>query len=366
MRPGDRDRCAGPRFAADALTRAQVRNGARRRYLQYTSGSTRQPGCVVVTHQNVIANIRAEYRRTTSNESGECRHGLSRWSLGCPSTTTWDCYSEFTGAAGRCLDVRSVLMSPMAFSAEAGPVDATAGRPTAHSFSAAPNFAFELAARRTSDDDMAGLDLGDVHTVSAVVNGYTPRRSGVSPNGSRRFNLPDTALRPSYGLAEATLYVMSSPAGAAHRRPCGSTTRSCRPATRSGATREAGAELVSVGPPRASTVRIVDPETRMENPAGKVGRDLGARRQRRKRLLAKPAADGADLRRRARRSVARHAAGTVASDRGSGRHLDGELFIVGRIKDLLIVDGRNHYPDDIEATIQEITGGRVAAISDSR
>ena len=42
---------------------------------------------------------------------------------------------------------------------------------------------------------------------------------------------------------------------------------------------------------------------------------------------------------------------------------DGELFIIGRIKDLLIVDGRNHYPDDIEATIQEITGGRVAAIS---
>ncbi len=42
---------------------------------------------------------------------------------------------------------------------------------------------------------------------------------------------------------------------------------------------------------------------------------------------------------------------------------DGELYIVGRIKDLLIVDGRNHYPDDIEATVSEITGGRVAAIS---
>jgi long chain fatty acid CoA FadD26 len=42
---------------------------------------------------------------------------------------------------------------------------------------------------------------------------------------------------------------------------------------------------------------------------------------------------------------------------------DGELFIIGRIKDLLIVDGRNHYPDDIEATTQEISGGRVAAIS---
>jgi fatty acid CoA ligase FadD21 len=46
-----------------------------------------------------------------------------------------------------------------------------------------------------------------------------------------------------------------------------------------------------------------------------------------------------------------------------GFSCDGELFIMGRIKDLLIVYGRNHYPDDIEATIQEITGGRVAAIS---
>ena len=42
---------------------------------------------------------------------------------------------------------------------------------------------------------------------------------------------------------------------------------------------------------------------------------------------------------------------------------DGELFIIGRIKDLLIVDGSNHYPDDIEATIQEISKGRSAAIS---
>ena len=42
---------------------------------------------------------------------------------------------------------------------------------------------------------------------------------------------------------------------------------------------------------------------------------------------------------------------------------DGDLFIVGRIKDVLIIRGRNHYPEDIEATVQAITGGRVAAIS---
>ena len=42
---------------------------------------------------------------------------------------------------------------------------------------------------------------------------------------------------------------------------------------------------------------------------------------------------------------------------------DGELYIIGRIKDLLIVDGRNHYPDDIEATVAKLTGGRVVAIA---
>jgi len=47
----------------------------------------------------------------------------------------------------------------------------------------------------------------------------------------------------------------------------------------------------------------------------------------------------------------------VAADRRPRCHSEGELFVVGRIKDLLIVDGRNHYPDDIETTIQEITGG---------
>jgi acyl-CoA synthetase (AMP-forming)/AMP-acid ligase II len=50
----------------------------------------------------------------------------------------------------------------------------------------------------------------------------------------------------------------------------------------------------------------------------------------------------------------------------SGFYSDGEFFIIGRLKDLLIVYGRNHSPDDIEATIQEISGGRCAAIAVSQ
>ena len=69
------------------------------------------------------------------------------------------------------------------------------------------------------------------------------------------------------------------------------------------------------------------------------------------------------LRRHARRPVARYAGGAVAANGRSGFVSEGELFIVGRIKDLLIIRGRNHHPEDIEATVQEITRGRVAAIS---
>ena len=231
-----------------------------------------------------------------------------------------------------------------------------------YSWSAAPNFAFELAVRRTSDDDMAGLDLGGVLGIisgserihAATIRRFTERFA--------RFNLPDTTVRPSYGLAEATLYVTSAPAGhspatvrfdyeklsAGHAKRCGTAM-----GARAGQLRRT---TIVDGAHRRSRDR--DRESRREG-----GRDLGARRQRREWLLAQSTADRANLRRRAGGSVAGHAAGAVAAHRGLGVMSEGELFIIGRIKDLLIVDGRNHYPDDIEATVQEITGGRVAAIS---
>ncbi len=124
-----------------------------------------------------------------------------------------------------------------------------------------------------------------------------------------------------------------------------------------------GTELVSYGPLRACTVRIVNPDTAMENPAGAIGEiwvhgenvALGYWRnpQQTERTF------GAELLSPAPGTP--HGPWLRTGDLGVIS--DGELFIMGRIKDLLIVDGRNHYPDDIEATIQEITGGRVAAIS---
>ena len=326
--------------------------------LQYTSGSTRQPAGVVISHKNVITNLDqviADYFEDTGKVPP-------------PDMTlvSWLPFYHDMGlllgiTAPTVLGLSAVLTSPMAFLQRPARWMQTLASNT-RSFSAAPNFAFELAVRRTSDADMAGLDLGNVHTIlsgserihAATLRRFTDRFS--------RFNLPAGALAPSYGLAEATVYVGSAAPGhrpttvrfdieklsVGHAKPCES---------------EAGSELVSVGPPRACTVRIVDPDACTEKPAGKVGEiwvhgehvasGYWQKRQLSERTFGGQLVDPSP--------GTPHGPWLRTGDLGV--IYDGELFIIGRIKDLLIVDGRNHYPDDIEATIQEISGGRVAAIS---
>ena len=76
-----------------------------------------------------------------------------------------------------------------------------------HVFSAAPNFAFDLAARKTTDEDMAGLDLGDVLIIQNGAERVQPKTLRRFTERFAKFNLGDTVIRPSYGLAEATVYV---------------------------------------------------------------------------------------------------------------------------------------------------------------
>jgi long chain fatty acid CoA FadD26 len=333
----------------------RLSNGAA--YLQYTSGSTRTPAGVIVSHKNVIANVT------------QCSHAY--WDDRPKPNMTLVSWLPLFHDMGLILGIgaplvlgrSAVLTSPMSFLRRPAcwmQLLAT----TESAFSAAPNFAFELAVRRTSDDDMAGLDLGDV---VGIVSGSERIHVATLERFTERFapyNLSPAAVRPSYGLAEATLYVASPEAGtvpktvrfdyehltAGQARPCG-------------IERSVGTELISYGSPDPSAVRIVDPETMVENPPGEVGEiwvhgDHVAMGYWRKpeqtaRLfnvkLVGPAPGTPE--------------GPWLRTGDLGVMSDGELFIMGRIKDLLIVDGRNHYPDDIEATIQEITGGRVAAIA---
>jgi long chain fatty acid CoA FadD26 len=326
--------------------------------LQYTSGSTRSPAAVVVTHKNIFANLDqviADYFQD-DDPAPPLDLTLVSW------LPVYHDMGLLLGVSGAVtMGLHSVLMSPMAFlqrPARWMQQLAKNSRP----FTAVPNFAFELAARRTTDADMEGLDLSDVHTVlsgSERVHAATIRRF---LDRFAQFNFPATALKPSYGLAEAMVYVASSGPGrpptvvnfdyeklsAGHAEACDN---------------ESGVELVSVGTPRASTIRIVDPDTRVENPACMVGEVW---------LHGDNIANG--YWRKPQQSQRTFGGQLVDPSTGTplgpwlrtgdlGVIYDSELFIIGRIKDLLIVDGRNHYPDDIEATTQEISGGRVAAIS---
>jgi fatty acid CoA ligase FadD28 len=176
-----------------------------------------------------------------------------------------------------------------------------------------------------------------------------------------RFGLRDNVIRPSYGLAEATVYVATrTPAQPpeivhfdAEKLPTGQAVRS----------RSGGTALVSYGIPRSPMVRIVNPDASTECPEGTTGEVWVHGDNVASGFWAKP------------QESERTFAGVLAAPSSGtperpwlrtgdlGFLCEGELFIVGRIKDLLILYGRNHAPDDIEATIQEITKSRVAAIS---
>ena len=271
----------------------------------------------------------------------------------------------YLGVCGPILQgTRAVVTSPMAFlQRPARWMQLLASN--SHAYSGAPNFAFELAVRKTSDDDMAGLDLSDVLVIitgSERVHPATLRRFS---QRFAKFNLREAAVRPSYGLAEATVYVATR---AAAQPPAIVRFDSEKLAAGKAERCESGGgtPLISYGMPRSPMIRVVDPETRIECPAGTAGEiwvhgDNVAMGYWRKPHETESTFGG----RLCRRRRPAHPRGPWLRTGDLGFFFDDELFIIGRIKDLLIVYGRNHSPDDIEATIQEITGGPVRGDSGS-
>ncbi|HUO36562.1 MAG TPA: AMP-binding protein [Mycobacterium sp.] len=327
-------------------------------YLQYTSGSTRTPAGVEISHNNILANFE-QIVPAYFSEYGKV----------VPPNTTVVSWLPFYHDMGLYLGIilpllagiRAVLTSPVSFLQRPARWMQLAGS-NSRAFSAGPNFAFELAARKTSDADMAGLDLGQV---ISILNGSERVQPATLQRFAERFtpfNLHAKALRPSYGMAEAVVYLLTREAGQqpeivhfesekltdGHAARCAS---------------GSGTPLVSYGVPQSPTVRIVDPETSTECAAGTVGEIW---------VHGDNVATG--YWQRPEDSKRTFGAALVAASADTpqkpwlrtgdlGFFSDGEMFIIGRIKDLLIVYGRNHSPDDIEATIQEITRSRCAAIA---
>jgi fatty acid CoA ligase FadD21 len=325
-------------------------------YLQYTSGSTRLPVGVMISHRNLSVNFRQLMAGYFPEFDGVA-----------PRDTIVVSWLPFYHDMGLVCGVIAPILggylgdltSPAAFLQRPARWIRSMAKP-APVFSASPNFALELAARKTSDADLSGLDLGNV---LGIISGAERIHPATLDRFCKRFapyNFRGDAVRPSYGLAEATVYVASRTSGGApkvvHFEPAQLSAGRAQP-------QAGGAPLLSYGMPTSPAVRIIDPDSRAECPAGTVGEIW---------VHGENVAEGywgkaEESRRTFGATVAQPSPGTPEGPwlrtGDLGFVSDGEVFIVGRIKDLLIVYGRNHYPEDIESTVQEITGGRVAAIA---
>ena len=327
-------------------------------YLQYSSGSTRLPTGVMISHRNLQANFE-QIMRTYFVDA----HGKSITDV---TFVSWlPFYHDMGLVLGICAPILSgfpaKLTSPIAFlERPARWIRALAQSP--RTFSAAPNFAFDLAARKTNESDLAGLDLGGVHGIINGAERVEPATLERFADRFAHFNFRDHMLHPSYGLAEATVFVASGTwsdssgsvrfdvdeLSAGHAQRCST---------------GAGSALVRYELPKSPVVRIVDVNTHRECTQDVVGE-----------IWVHGDNVGAGYWSRPPKEQACFGAALVDPSAGTpdgpwlrtgdlGFIFEGELFIVGRIKDLLIIRGRNHHPEDIEATVQEITRGRVAAIS---
>ncbi len=340
-------------------------------YLQYTSGSTRTPTGVQITHLNLPTNV-LQVLHALDGHDGD--RGVS-W------LPFFHDMGLITALLSPVFGHSFTFMTPAAFVRRPGrwirelarhPDDA----PDCGTFSAAPNFAFEHAAvRGLPRDDEPPLDLSNV---KGILNGSEP----VSPASMRKFfeafkpyGLKETAVKPSYGLAEATLFVSTTPMNEPPR-----VIHVDREKLNNGRFVEVAAdapnavEQVSAGKIGVDEwAAIVDTETASELPDGQIGeiwlhgKNLGTGYWGKEEETTETFRN--ILKSRISESHAEGAAddGLWVRTGDYGTYFKGHLYITGRIKDLVIIDGRNHYPQDLEYTAQEsskaLRVGYVAAFS---
>jgi acyl-CoA synthetase (AMP-forming)/AMP-acid ligase II len=311
-------------------------------FLQYTSGSTANPKGVAVTHANILHNQAAIQQRFEASEETVC--------------VTWLPLHHDMGLIGTLLGSmycrgRTILMSPEAFLQQPIRWLQAISRYRADA-SGGPNFAFDHCVARISTEQRATLDLS---SWTLAFTGAEPVRAETLQRFTRTFEpcgFRAKAFFPCYGLAESTLFVCG---GTRDTQPVVKTLRS--DALERGTAIEAGdsdaaaalRRVVSCGPAAPDhDVAIVDPESRRERQPGEVGEIW----------VSGPSVAGGYWNQAEETERVFHARLFDVDDRvflrtgDLGFMSDGELFVTGRLKELIIIDGRNHYPHDIERTAE--------------
>jgi acyl-CoA synthetase (AMP-forming)/AMP-acid ligase II len=307
-------------------------------FLQYTSGSTSDPKGVIVTHGNLMENFAAMAGSMGVDESS--------------ILLSWLPFNHDMGLIGIVLQAlffgcTLILMSPVHFLQRPMRWLAAIDRYRA-THSGGPNFAYDLCVRRTTREQRATLDLSSWRVAFNGAEPVRPDTIKAFADGFAESGFSRNAFLPCYGLAEATLYLSSRRRGngplmiAVDRKAL----LGGKAMLKSGA---GATELVSCGfPPPGHEVAIVDPESCTPLPDGIVGEIWargpsiasgywGAEASTRETFEARLVDDEIPLMR----------TGDL------GFRLEGELYVTGRLKDLLILRGRNIYPQDIELTIEQ-------------
>jgi acyl-CoA synthetase (AMP-forming)/AMP-acid ligase II len=308
-------------------------------FLQYTSGSTSTPKGVVVAHDNLLANL--EMIRVAM--SNAWRSTFVGWvphyhDMGLMMGVMQPVYLGGT----------SVLMTPAAFMQR--PLNwLRVIHQYRAEFSCGPNFAYELCASRFRPEQMQGIDLS---CWKVALNGAEPVHADTLERFSRAFasyGFSAGTLYPGYGLAEATLLVTGPGRGRGW---------STRDISRNALQRDRIAEpagpsdrqeLVSCGRSVGGEVAIVDPATRCRVAPLSIGEVWISGPHVARAYWRNDAATAETFRAQIVDSPGQHWLRT-----GDLGFFDerGALFITGRIKDLIIIRGMNHYPQDIERTVQ--------------
>lgn len=310
-------------------------------FLQYTSGSTALPKGVMVSHGNLLHNMAAIAAIFQSTDE--------------TPMVSWLPVFHDMGLIGCVLHPMlhgssNVLMAPAAFLQRPLRWLQAIARYRAHT-SGAPNFAYDLCVRRITPEQRATLDL---RSWRVAFNGAEPVRARTIAEFTRAFEqcgFQPEAMMPVYGLAESTLLATGNPRGTPPRIAAfrsvdlerGKGNQAIDPDT-------AARQLVGCGRISADQqLVIVDPERCTPLPDGEIGEIWLAGPSVAQGYWNRPDETQATF-------------GARLADSGDGPFLrtgdlgfvhDGQLFIAGRRKDLIIVDGRNHYPQDIELTVEQ-------------
>lgn len=309
-------------------------------FIQYTSGSTALPKGVEVSHANLMADM---------------ARMQDAWGLS-PSSTmvTWlPAFHDlglifgllqtlFTGCPVVQMAPNSFLQRPASW------LEAISRFRGTHT--AAPSFAYDLCCRRIPPEQREGLDLSSLVMAMNAAEPIDPRvmQNFIDAFGPHGFG--DTTFAPAYGLAESTLAVTASPVAVAPRLFTldAAALEDGRIALDGAVVRRT--TIAGSGTPLADvTIAIVDPETGRRQPADRVGEIW---------LGGPTIARG--YWRRPDESAATFGVRIAGEDDPTkylrtgdlGAMIDGELCVTGRIKDLIILSGANHYPQDIERAAQ--------------